>query len=105
MESVGLVLLFLFGPAWLLAEELMFRRIKVRHLEVWEKLGRPQVWSLAFTRPQRKLRKLLDDAEALESLDDRLLLMLDSVRTISRFLALLGVFALIAQKLGGKAGF
>ncbi|BCW93557.1 hypothetical protein EG19_09410 [Thermoanaerobaculum aquaticum] len=99
MESLGMIAIFVFGPIWAVAEELIFRRIKERHPLVWEKLGRPQMRGLPITRTQRKLNKFMSDPEALESLGDRAIVVLDSVVTISRLVTLLGVLALLGARL------
>lgn len=99
MESLGFLAIFVFGSAWVFAEELMFRRIKTYHPEIWEKLGRPQMRGLPITRSQRKLSKFLGDVSALEALNDEVIMILDSVVTVSRLATLLGFLALLGRKL------
>lgn len=98
METLGLLAILVFGSALVIAEEIIFRRIRSEHPDVWEELGRPQMRGLPITRRQRKLNKFLDDPESLEALNDRVILFWDSVRAVARFFLLLAVIALLAQK-------
>ncbi|KDA52856.1 hypothetical protein EG19_09420 [Thermoanaerobaculum aquaticum] len=95
MEVLGMTVTLVFGAFWVVAEEMIFLRIRDRHPVVWERLGRPRVWSLMLTRAQKKFHKFRSDPEALESLNDRVIMALDSVATVSRLLVLLGVLALL----------
>lgn len=98
METLGLLAVLVFGSALVIAEEIIFRRIRSEHPDVLEELGRPKMRGLPITRRQRKLNKFLDDPESLEALNDRVILFWDSVRTVARFFLLLAVIALLAQK-------